>query len=96
MKTHTRSVPLDMLSVHEGNQHIRVFTHRNSIIVLLEEDGSAVISDSTFTFDQFHEALRRICQEAAEAPQEPSPLSCIDSDGKTPSGALQELRNEAL
>lgn len=64
MKTNTRSVPLDMLSVEHRGQHIQISTHRQSITVVLFEDRG-YINSASLTFDQFHEALRRICEEAA-------------------------------
>lgn len=94
MKTNTRSIPLDMLSVEQGKRKITICTHRQQIHIVI--GGDFISAGAELTFDQFLDALLKVCQEAEESPQEPSPLSYTDSDEKTPAGALQELKTEAL
>ena len=95
MKTNTRSVPLDMLSVSERNRRIRVFRHRNEFGVIVE-DGDKLIAEGYFSFDQFFDTLHNACYKHAGAPKTPYSESSPYLGDRTPPGALQQLKTEAL
>jgi hypothetical protein len=61
MKTNTRSVPLDMLSVGDGNVDITIHSFHQSIMVNLIESGCETAL--TMSFSEFHDILKKAVNE---------------------------------